>query len=303
MMKQRFLLGLCVLASVFMTGCSTDDATTNSPVTNFSEMQDVSLSFYDVSMRPIGEGMMQTRADDKSPAFTRLDVKLLSENGSYLYRQYYSDKTPEDFGKLQIKVPVGDYQMVAIASKYTDEDSVGIASASSITFPSDKLTDMQQAVVPVTVKAGTTNNVSATLKRTISKFLISCTDVIPVAAKNVRFKVSGNCGITLNPSTGNAESEAVYQRTILAYVPGKDRTGALYAIYFLLNSAEERDINIEVSVLDAANKVLVSKTFNHVGMKQGFITTYTGALFSDDTTLNFTFDTSEMTTSGYDSTF
>lgn len=303
-MKQRFLLGLCVLASVFMAGCSTDDATTNSPVTNFSEMQDVSLSFYDVSMRPIGEGMMQTRADDNSPAFTRLDVKLLSESGSYLYRQYYSKDDAENFGKLQIKVPVGDYQMVAIASKYTDEDSVGIASTSSVTFPSDKLTDMQQAVVPVTVKAGATNNVSASLKRTISKFVISCTDVIPEAAKNVRFKVSGNCGITLNPSTGNAESEAVYQRTILAVTPeSTKRTGAKYAVYLLLSNAEEQDIKIEVSVLDAANKVLVSKTFNHVGMKQGFITTYTGALFSDDTTLNFTFDTSAMTTSGYDSTF
>ena len=302
-MKQRFLLGLCVLASVFMTGCSTDDATTNSPVTNFSEMQDVSLSFYDVSMRPIGEGMMQTRADDKSPAFTRLDVKLLSENGSYLYRQYYSDKTPEDFGKLQIKVPVGDYQMVAIASKYTDEDSVGIASASSVTFPSDKLTDMQQAVVPVTVKAGTTNNVSATLKRTISKFSIICTDVIPEAAKTIKFTVTGNCGTSLNPTMGNAASEAVYQRTILANPENKKvLTGAQYGVYLLLSSDEEK-VTINVSVLDAAGNSLNSWNFTDVGMKQGYVTVYKGALFSKDTSLNFVIDTKALRESGYGKDF
>lgn len=304
-MKQNFLLGLLVLVSVLMTGCSTDDATTNSPVTNFDELQNVSLSFYDVSMRPIGEGMVQTRADtQKNPAFTRLDVKLLSKNVSYLYRQYYSTDNPENFGKLQVKVPVGDYQMVAIASKYTAADSVGILSTSSITFPSDKLTDMEQVVASVSVKSGETNSASATLKRTISKFLLKCTDYVPENAEKIRFKVSGNCGISLNPTTGNAIEKATYQRTVEAFPSGSlSRNAPKYVIYLLLNSAEEKDINIEVSVLDAAGKTLVTKTFNQVGMKQGYVTTYTGALFSDNTSLNFTLDTKEIQTSGYDSEF
>lgn len=303
MMKQRFLLGLCVLASVFVTGCSTDDATTNSPVTNFSEMQDVSLSFYDVSMRPIGEGMTQTRADDNSPAFTRLDVKLLSENESYLYRQYYSKDDAENFGKLQIKVPVGDYQMVAIASKYTDEDSVGIASTSSVTFPSDKLTDMQQAVVPVTVKAGATNNVSASLKRTISKFSIKCTDAIPGNAETIRFSVTGNCGTSLNPTTGNGIEKGGYQRTISSYSKtNKGLIGMEYNIYLLLSSDEEK-VTINVSVLDAAGNSLNSWNFTDVGMKQGYVTVYKGALFSKDTSLNFVIDTKAIRESGYGKDF
>ena len=302
-MKKMLFIGLYVLASVFMAGCTNDDATTNSPVTKFSEMQNVSLNFYDVSMHPIGDGVVQTRADEKAPAFTRLDVKLLSENGNYLYRQYYSGDNPESFGKLQIKVPVGAYQMVAIASKYTDTDSVGITSASSIVFPSDKLTDMEQTVVPITVKAGETNSVSATLKRTISKFVIQCADIIPEAAKNVRFKVTGNCGTSLNPATGNVIENGGYQRTILTNPENKTvLVGAQYGIYLLLGSDEEK-VTINVSVLDAAGNSLNSWNFTDVGMKQGYVTTYRGALFSKDTSLNFSFDTKAMEGSGFDSTF
>ncbi len=299
-MKKKILWGLLTLASVSWTGCSTDDAMTDSPVTNFNEEQDVSISFYDVSMKPIDSYMGTTRADDAKFGFTRLDVAMIGKDTTLLFQQYSAD---EEFGKLKVKAPMGSYQLVAIASNYDKDKVVDIQSPTSIIVPTERLTDMQQTVTDIEVKEGGTT-ASCVLKRSVAKFVIQCTDVPPKEARYVNLKVTGNCGTSLNPTTGNSNDKNGYLREMKAYPDGTTSIkSATYTIYFLLGSSEE-SVTIDVNILDATQKTTFkSWKFENVKMKQGYVTTYKGALFSADAGVNFTFGSSEFPASGTDKTF
>lgn len=134
------------------------------------ETSSVSFSFFDSTVEKFGEanlssGAMEangesiTRADDNTATtwkkrFTRLDIAIIPANSSQnIQYVHQSDATQSDFGSATLRLPIGKYKMVAIASAMKGE--VNIVSAEKVTFPEDEvLDDMAYVCKDIEVKSG-----------------------------------------------------------------------------------------------------------------------------------------------------
>ena len=115
------------IALLVSAGCTTEngDGNESSHVAN----QQVSLSFYQVTMQSLENSQAKTRADESSTStalknspFTYLDISLIPTNGTgktIVFRQVKAEMA-DNFGHVSMQVPVGEYDMVAVASKNAD---------------------------------------------------------------------------------------------------------------------------------------------------------------------------------------
>ncbi len=150
MMKWLF----AAVAFTGMCACSGEDALQQSSQV---ETSSVSFSFFDSTVEKFGEaklsngameanggsitragdsfltGDVRTRADDNTTTtwkkrFTRLDVAIIPVNSSRKIQYIHqADATKDGFGSATLRLPIGKYKMVAIASKVKGE--VNIVSA------------------------------------------------------------------------------------------------------------------------------------------------------------------------------
>lgn len=155
MMKWLFV----AVAFTGMCACSGEDALQQSSQV---ETSSVSFSFFDSTVEKFGEanlsngameanggsitragdglltGDVQTRADDNTATtwktrFTRLDIAIIPVNSRQAIQYIHqADATQDGFGSATLRLPIGKYKMVAIASKVK---GVNIVSAEKVTFP------------------------------------------------------------------------------------------------------------------------------------------------------------------------
>lgn len=200
MMKWLFV----AVAFTGMCACSGEDALQQSSQV---ETSSVSFSFFDSTVEKFGEanlsngameanggsitragdsfltGDVQTRADDNTATtwkkrFTRLDIAIIPVNSSqknlYIHQ---ADATQDGFGSATLRLPIGKYKMVAIASKVKGE--VNIVSAEKVTFPeNEKLDDMAYVCKDIEVKSGS-NTFNCKLERAISLLKFQSSDNLP----------------------------------------------------------------------------------------------------------------------------
>lgn len=156
-MKKPFTSLFMAIALLVSVGCTTEngDGNESSHVAN----QQVSLSFYQVTMQSLENSQAKTRADESSTStalknspFTYLDISLIPTNGTgktIVFRQVKAEMA-DNFGHVSMRVPVGEYDMVAVASKNAD---VKINSVTEVVFP-NKVTDMAAVCQKIMVKEG-----------------------------------------------------------------------------------------------------------------------------------------------------
>ena len=207
MMKWLFV----AVAFTGMCACSGEDALQQSSQV---ETSSVSFSFFDSTVEKFGEanlsngameanggsitragdsfltGDVQTRADDNTATtwkkrFTRLDIAIIPVNSSQdIQYIHQADATRDGFGSATLRLPIGKYKMVAIASKVKGE--VNIVSAEKVTFPEDeKLDDMAYVCKDIEVKSGS-NTFNCQLERAISLLEFQSSDNLPVGFSGLK---------------------------------------------------------------------------------------------------------------------
>ena len=290
-----------VLAFVLLllVGCTGNEAMdSSSQVSN----QQVTLSFFEASIRPMQSPQkVLSRAGDegskalKDCSFTYLHLVLIPTNGKEKAVDLVQDKTTEgdNFGKVSIKVPVGEYNMIAVASKNQD---VQINSANEVVFP-EKVTDMAYVNEKIVVKTGS-NTFSSLLKRAVAKFTIENTGAKSNDASQLVFHLSGNCSNKLNPTTGFAADNSQIDPVVTI-----NESYTKFSVYAFLSSADEKNIKVDVDVKDKNGNLLKSLSFSNVNLKVGYITTYSGKLFEQSNTADFTFADTDFADSGAGTTF
>ena len=285
------------IALLVSASCTTEngDGNESSHVAN----QQVSLSFYQVTMQSLENSQAKTRADEsstgtalKNSPFTYLDISLIPINGTgktIVFRQVKAEMADNNFGHVSMRVPVGEYNMVAVASKNAD---VKINSVTEVVFP-NKVTDMAAVCQKIMVKEGN-NTFNCDMKRSVAKFTIENKGATTDVVKNMKLRFSGNCSNKWNPTTGLAADVSVVTPTIVV-----DKTmGRLHA-YVFLSSAEEKNIKVDVEMLDSEGSLLKSLSFENVHLKTNYVTKYTtGDLFGVSSSADFTFSDAEFTDSG-----
>ena len=296
-MKKPFTSLFMAIALLVSAGCTTEngDGNESSHVAN----QQVSLSFYQVTMQSLENSQAKTRADESSTStalknspFTYLDISLIPINGTgktIVFRQVKAEMADNNFGHVSMRVPVGEYNMVAVASKNAD---VKINSVTEVVFP-NKVTDMAAVCQKIMVKEGS-NTFNCDMKRSVAKFTIENTGARTDVVKKMKFRFSGNCSNKWNPTTGLAADVSVVTPTIEV-----DKTISRLHAYVFLSSAEEENIKVDVEMLDSEGTLLKSLSFENVHLKTNYVTKYTtGDLFGVPSSADFTFSDAEFMDSG-----
>lgn len=324
MMKWLFV----AVAFTGMCACSGEDALQQSSQV---ETSSVSFSFFDSTVEKFGEanlsngameanggsitragdsfltGDVQTRADDNTTTtwkkrFTRLDIAIIPVNSSQdIQYIHQADANQDGFGSATLRLPIGKYKMVAIASKVKGE--VNIVSAEKVTFPEDeKLDDMAYVCKDIEVKSGS-NTFNCKLERAISLLKFKSTDNLPVGFSKIEASLVGNVSRVFNPTTGYGVVDAggnTHNRS-WSLADAKSGTVGLYIYVFL--ASEKETIQADLKIYNTDNEVAKALHFDQVTLQQNHVTTYTGPLFTSGSAFEFTFENTDLSPSDYDQTF
>lgn len=308
-----------LFAAVMFTGmcaCSGEDALQQ---TSQVETSSVSFSFFDSTVEEFGkanlsQGAMEangesiTRAGDNTATtwkkrFTRLDIAIIPVNSRQnIQYVHQADATQSDFGSATLRLPIGKYKMVAIASAMKGE--VNIVSAEEVTFPeNESLDDMAYVCKDIEVKSGS-NTFNCQLERAISLLKFHSSDELPADISKVEASLSGNISRVFNPTTGygvkGAGDNTQNRSWSLANMkPGKTMTISMYV--FL--SSEKETIQADLNIYNTDNEVIKALHFDQVTLQQNHVTTYTGPLFTSGSAFEFTFENTDLLKSDYDQTF
>lgn len=325
MMKWLFV----AVAFTGMCACSGEDALQQSSQV---ETSSVSFSFFDSTVEKFGEanlsngameanggsitragdsfltGDVQTRADDNTATtwkkrFTRLDIAIIPVNSSQdIQYIHQADATRDGFGSATLRLPIGKYKMVAIASKVKGE--VNIVSAEKVTFPEDeKLDDMAYVCKDIEVKSGS-NTFNCQLERAISLLKFQSSDNLPVGFSRIEASLVGNVSRVFNPTTGYGVVAAGGNTHNRSWSLAKATSGKPLSVsIYVFLASEKETIQADLKIYNTDNEVAKALHFDQVTLQQNHVTTYTGPLFTSGSAFEFTFENSDLLKSGYDKTF
>lgn len=297
-LHAKTLLACMLMTLVTLTGCEknmSSDSTGTGSATSSKEYIPVNLTFFDVSTEDVQTpvdgraGGENTDTDDepsdlkKDNYFTQLSVAIFPLSGAGETRQFYQTREQEDFGKLKLSLPIGKYQMVAVA--YKGSDAVKIEGERLVTFPNQKVTDMVAFNKTIEISK-TTETFACGMQRIIAAFTLTSTDPSPATVVAVRGTFLSHCGYQYDPATTLTSSSREYS-SIINLNPdnvGKKRTMTFYT---LLDKISQDDVKITIELLDKNDNVLNRLDFQDVLLTQGKRTTYTGNLFSGDGVIEF----------------
>ena len=324
MMKWLFV----AVAFTGMCACSGEDALQQSSQV---ETSSVSFSFFDSTVEKFGEanlsngameanggsitragdslltGDIQTRADDNTTTtwkerFTRLDIAIIPvnsiQNTQYIHQ---ADATKDGFGSATLRLPIGKYKMVAIASKVKGE--VNIVSAEKVTFPeNEKLDDMAYVCKDIEVKSGS-NTFNCQLERAISLLKFQSSDNLPVGFSKIEASLVGNVSRVFNPTTGYGVVDAGGNTHNRNWSLANAKSGKVGLSIYVFLASEKETIQADLKIYNTDNEVAKALHFDQVTLQQNHVTTYTGPLFTSGSAFEFTFENTDLSPSDYDQTF
>lgn len=324
MMKWLF----AAVAFTGMCACSGEDALQQSSQV---ETSSVSFSFFDSTIEKFGEanlsngameanggsitragdglltGDVPTRADDNTATtwkkrFTRLDIAIIPVNSSQKIQHIHQANAKQDgFGSATLRLPIGKYKMVAIASKMKGE--VNIVSAEKVTFPeNEKLNDMAYVCKDIEVKSGS-NTFNCQLERAISLLKFQSTDNLPDGFSNIEASLVGNVSRVFNPTTGYGVVDAGGNTHNRSWSLANAKPGKVGLSIYVFLASEKETIQADLKIYNTDDKVAKALHFDQVTLLQNHITTYTGPLFTSGSAFEFTFENTDLLESGYEKEF
>lgn len=319
-MKHTVVIFLS-LALVMLTSCEKSMTEGNTeggstPTTPSSQATvPVNFTFFDVSTEDIvtpadsradDEGETDESADEpsqlkKNNYITQLSVAIFPLSGVGETQQFYQTNQDEDFGKISVELPIGQYQIVAVA--YKGEHPVTIESKNLVTFPDKKVTDMVAFNKTIDV-ASIQQTCACAMERVMTAFTLQSTDKSPEEVTAVRATFKSHCNYQYDPARGLITKAQKYSSTVFLDADKAGETRRL-TFYTLLDQPTQENVAITVELLDKDDNVLNRFDFDNVKLEKGKRTTYTGELFAKDASMDFTSDitSSEIPPSDGDQSF
>ena len=282
-MKIFKCIGLMlVFVASLLVSCTSDNVmTSSSQVTN----HEVVFSLYEQSI-----SSLDTRAEtsgNKTLAecklFTELEVALIPADGkSKTMLVARQDDSMSTFGKVKMQIPNGTYHLVIIAAntdKPIGDKRIDIKSATEVTFPNDKVTDMAYCYKEITISStDNTKVVECALKRAIAAVKLLPTDKTPDDLKTFTVKISGNVGTKFNPSEGCCTETCEINRVV--DVTKYNFEIKEYNLFVVPGVEDVTDAKLETQALNNNGKVLKENCFTDVHLVMGKRTTYKGPFYT-----------------------
>ena len=262
---------LIMMAIAILAACSSSDEEPTS-----SELTDVTLNF-----SPYQVDAITRAATSIAGIVTRLDVWLY-ESGSECAAVHQSTDDVQ-FGSVSLTLDkTKTYTLYAVGHK-----AAGPATLADgiITFPDDKTT--HSMFFTTTFSPSVTTSLSCLMQRIVAQFRIETTDAVPADMKKIQITIN-DVFDRWSVTTGGTQL-ANHTHTINITSTAQDGTVALN-VFSIVTDAQTLH-TVTVTGLDADDAVtLTPRTFADVPLRNGYRTTYRGALRDATTTATFTVD-------------
>ena len=231
----------------FNVGQEEFPATRATALTNYDDVNAVTLAFYD------------------------------GNTEKYKVTQLRSDNTTyTTFGSFNLSLPMGSYTMVVVAY-YTNENSVLTLTSPTEASFSPRARETFATTQTVNITSTDAVDISATLDRIISCLKVVSTDNRTANVSNVRMTLSAG-GKSFNPTTGLATVNTGFTNTVsISAAPGNPSNSTTY----LFLATDEQTMNVTIETLDAQGNTLTSSTVNNVPFKRNRVTILTGAMYTN----------------------
>ena len=262
---------LIMMATAILAACSSSDEEPTS-----SELTDVTLNF-----SPYQVDAITRAATSIAGIVTRLDVWIY-ESGSECAAVHQSADDVQ-FGSVSLTLDkTKTYTLYAVGHK-----AAGPATLADgiITFPDDKTT--HSMFFTTTFSPSVTTSLSCLMQRIVAQFRIETTDAVPADMKKIQITIN-DVFSRWSVTTGGTQL-ANHTHTINITSTAQDGTVALN-VFAIVTDAQTLH-TVTVTGLDADDAVtLTPRTFADVPLRNGYRTTYRGALRDATTTGTFTVD-------------
>ena len=236
----------------------------------------------------VGDMGIPTRSDgDVVSAATRLSFAVFSADGELVEDVIHQLSSNDGFGTVEMELYPGTYQLVAVAHSGTT-DAV-ITSPSSVTLPGITYTDTFAKVQSLTVESNTDCDLSMTLSRLTSAFILQLADTPPAHVKEIEVVVNAlgaePTALEINPNTGVATKHLKQTCTI----PVADLSEEV-PVYFI-GAAKSSKVTVIANDYDEEGNEVISHTLNTVPLEANRKTIATGTFFQSQGAGTFTIDT------------
>ena len=295
---QKFFFLLLPLFVAHLFSCSSED---NNTVVTEPVSVKVSFSGFDFSVVP-DQNFATSRASAAEAQVTCIAFKVFDENNKEFYAERKTKGTNENFDQINCELPAGKYTFVAVAHK-AKTPSNGAADIVSpdkavindiILYKSTYATTMS-----VDITRGEPKEVTMNFgKRITASFMLRITDPYPEEVDEVEIIIDPDQNVgtpnqyTFNPSTGFSFAKQSYTTNInKKNTPNNSFIDGPMISCFL--TATEQVVNVKVNMKDSSGKLIRTRTFNAVTLKQNCTTKATGYFFTNSVSNGYTFDTTD----------
>ena len=278
--------------------CSSEDS--NTVVTEPVSVK-VSFSGFDFSVVP-DQNFATSRASAAEAQVTCIAFKVFDENNKEFYAERKTKGTNENFDQINCELPAGKYTFVAVAhkAKTPSNGAANIVSPDKAVINDIMLYKSTYATtMSVDITRGEPKEVTMNFgKRITASFSLYISDPYPEEVDEVEIIIDPDQNVgtpnqyTFNPSTGFSFAKLSYTTNIYKKnTPNNSFIDGPMISCFL--TATEQVVNVKVNMKDSSGKLIRTRTFNAVTLKQNCTTKATGYFFTNSVSNGYTFDTTD----------
>ena len=296
---KKHLLYLLPLFVAHLFSCSSEES--NIEQTGPVSVK-VSFSGFDFSVVP-DQNFATSRASAVEAQVTCIAFKVFDENNKELYAENKTKGENENFDQIKCELPAGKYTFVAVAhkAKTPSNGATDIVSPDKavindiILYKSTYATTMS-----VDITRGEPKDVTMNFgKRITASFMLRTTDPYPEEVDEVEIIIDPDQNVgtpnqyTFNPFTGFSFAKQSYTTNFYKKnTPNNSFIGSNPMISCFL-TAKEQVVDVKVNMKDSSGKLIRTRTFNKVKLKQSCVTEAKGYFFTNSVSNGYTFDTTD----------
>ena len=295
---KKFLILLLPLFVAHLFSCSSED---NNTVVTEPVSVKVSFSGFDFSVVP-DQNFATSRASAAEAQVTCIAFKVFDENNKELYAENKTKGENENFDQINCELPAGKYTFVAVAhkAKTPSNGAADIVSPDKAVINDIMLYKSTYATtMSVDITRGEPKDVTMNFgKRITASFMLRTTDPYPEEVDEVEIIIDPDQNVgtpnqyTFNPSSGFSFAKQLYITNIYKKnTPNNSFIDGPMISCFL--TATEQVVNVKVNMKDSSGKLIRTRTFNAVTLKQNCTTKATGYFFTNSVSNGYTFDTTD----------
>ena len=192
-----------------------------------------------------------------------------------------------DFGSVEVELYPGNYKMVVVA--HSGSGDAEIESATSVILPGTTYTDTFTQVADFTVVSNQNSNLSKTLNRITSAFILKMNDTPPANASRIEVILNNGAPapnpLRINPGTGLAENNWLQTRS---FTPEEITNETTPAHVYYISKSLPFALTVKATAYDSADEEIIRHIIPDVPLTPNKKTVATGTFFQSSASGFFT---------------